>query len=142
MKIGTWSIVKEIFIRALWFPALVFVAHLVLYFVFGVYRKVPGLDMLTHCLGGIAIAFFFSVTITILSRRGVLSGMDGIVRSVLIFALTATVAMFWEFGEYVFDSYFSTRIQAGLEDTLSDMAFGVLGGLIFLLLQRFWRTLS
>jgi len=126
-------------IRALLFPTLVFVAHLVLYFVFGVYRRVPGLDMLTHCVGGFSIAFCFSATLTILFGRGLLSGIDRIVQTVLIFTMTATVALFWELAEYVFDNFFSTRIQTGLEDTLSDMAFGVLGGLVFLLLRRFRR---
>ena len=44
-----------------------------------------------------------------------------------------TASVFWEFGEFTLDSCLGTHIQIDLDDTMSDMAFGILGGVLFLL---------
>ncbi len=134
-----WSIIKEITIRASWFPLLVFVFHLVLGWGFEIYEKISGLDMLTHCIGGIAIAFFFYETLVILSNKGVIESISRTIRSALVFALTATAAVFWEFAEYIVDMYLGTRIQRNLQDTIADMAFGIFGGVLFLIWSRAFR---
>lgn len=133
-----WSILKEITIRALWFPLLVFILHLLLGWSFDIYEKISGFDMFTHCIGGIAIAFFFSKILAILSNRGAIDSMSRTIRSTLVFTLTATAAVFWEFAEYIVDLYAGTRIQRNLQDTIVDMAFGIFGGMLFLI---WWRSL-
>ena len=85
-----------------------------------------------HPLGGIAITYFFSRALTILQKSGLVGAVDQRVRTVLLFALTATAAVFWEFGEFLVDHFFGTRMQRGLEDTLLDMFLGIVGGVGYL----------
>jgi len=133
---GTPGLVVEWLLRAAWFPTLVFAAHVFLYMVVRLYDRLPAFDLVTHFAGGVAIAYFFSGTLGIAERRGAVTPLDAAVRALLVFTLTATAAMFWEFGEYLFDLVFGTRIQVDLLDTLSDMAMGLFGGLCFLGIGR------
>ncbi len=134
MRNNGFSIIKQIVIRALWFPSLVFIVFILISRVFCIYENLPSLNILMHCLGGFSIAFFFSETLTILSRFELVNSIDRNIRLVLIFSLTATAAVFWEFAEFVFDNYFGAILQLDLQDTMFDMAFGIFGGLVFLLL--------
>ena len=113
-----------------------FVAHVLFSWVFGISKNLPGSDMATHVLGGVAIAYCSSKILTILCRRRVIGDLEIRVRTVLVFALTATAAVFWEFAEFGVDSYLGTRIQVDLANTMSDMALGILGCVVFLILQN------
>jgi len=137
---GAMGPLAELIARAAWFPSLVFVVHVFLFVFVRFYDRFPAFDMVTHFTGGVAIAYFFSGTLGILQRRGVIAAPDAAVRALLVFTLTVTAAMFWEFAEYGFDYLFSTRIQVDLADTLSDMALGVFGGLCFLVIGRLARS--
>ena len=128
---------REIAARGLWFPALVFVGHVIASQFLLVYEALPVLDVPVHLIGGFAIAFFFSVVIDSLSKRGLIVVPDPPLRLVLLFALVCTAAVFWEFAEYISDHTIGTNAQAGLEDTLFDMVMGIAGGLAYLPLGRF-----
>ena len=39
-------------------------------------------------------------------------------------------AVLWEFAEFIFDNVFYLSIQRSLEDTLGDLFFGLLGGVV------------
>jgi len=52
--------------------------------------------------------------------------------ALLIFALTGTATVFWEFAEFFSDQLFATHAQLGLGDTLLDMALGIGGGITYL----------
>ena len=84
--------------------------------------------MPSHFLGGVFIANSFSMALTYLQQRKLLSMMNELSRSVFLFALTSTATVIWEFGEFSLDFFFSTSAQAGLEDTMLDMFLGMLGG--------------
>ena len=53
------------------------------------------------------------------------------VHLLLLFGLTCAAAMFWEFAEWTADHTLGTSCQLGLDDTIGDMLFGVLGGMTF-----------
>ncbi len=133
------EIAKEIGRSALWAPLAVFVAHIILSLAFNGYQRMPGLDLPMHLLGGMAIAFFFSRLLDILGDYTIVERVDGLLRAIFLIALTATAAVLWEFAEYISDHSLGTQTQGGVEDTLSDMLFGILGGLAmvsFLLLAK------
>jgi hypothetical protein len=119
--------------RALWFPGLVFAAHVVASRFFLAYEVFPPLDIPMHIAGGFAIAFFFHISIEVFNHRRLIREPDGVSRSVAILALVSTSTVFWEFAEYVSDHTIGTHSQAGLEDTLFDMLLGMVGGVIFVL---------
>lgn len=132
---ATLSVLIELTRRALWFPLLVFGTHLFLSRGIEAYREHPWLDMPMHFAGGVAIAFCLSVTLLVLEERELVERTGPRIRSLLILALTGCAALFWEFAEFTTDQLGLTRAQAGLEDTLLDMALGLVGGLLFLILS-------
>ncbi|MHC4112238.1 MAG: hypothetical protein ACYSUY_14290 [Planctomycetota bacterium] len=118
-------------------PFGLFCFHLVLVFV-GIHQRYPWMDMPTHILGGVFIAYSFNLVVTYLQERRILSEMNILSRGVFLFGLTSSAAVIWEFGEFTLDFFFDTMAQASLEDTMLDMFLGLVGGtaLIVFLARR------
>ena len=108
-------------------PTLLFCLHLVMVFL-GFYKRHPWIDIPMHVLGGVFIAYSFSLAMTYFQERKILSELNILSRSVYLFALTSTAAVIWEFGEFTIDFFFSTNAQASVEDTILDMFLGLVGG--------------
>jgi hypothetical protein len=89
-----------------------------------------------HLLGGVAIAYFFSSCFAALPDGLMAKEFRWIAETVCVASLTATAAVFWEFAEFTSDRLFRTGAQKGLDDTLLDMALGILGGVLYLLFAR------
>jgi hypothetical protein len=85
-----------------------------------------------HVLGGIAVAFSLCRGIDVLVNSGFLERVQPALLAVLVFALTSTAAVFWEFVEFVSDYTIGTNSQVGLNDTLIDMLLGIIAGLVYL----------
>jgi hypothetical protein len=81
-----------------------------------------------HVLGGVFIAYSFSLAVTYFQERKILSELNVFSRSVFLFALTSAATVIWEFGEFTLDFFFDTVAQASLEDTMLDMFLGLVGG--------------
>ena len=71
-----------------------------------------------------------------LQIRGLAGEVGGALHPLLIFSLTTTAAVIWEFAEFTYDWYFGTKIQVDLPNTMSDMAFGMLGGMAYIFASR------
>ncbi|MGH9866668.1 MAG: hypothetical protein ACREAA_00680 [Candidatus Polarisedimenticolia bacterium] len=103
------------------------------------YQHYPWLDNVMHLAGGVAIAFFFLVS----WRAAVASGRAGrpaaMVTGLLVASLTCAAAVGWEFVEYLSDRLLHTSMQMSLEDTLSDLALGIVGGLA-VAAAAWWRS--
>ncbi len=113
--------------RAAWAPIAVFSVHAVAVLGFNAYQRFPPLDIPMHFFGGVAIAFFFHRAILTASECGLLPH-HAFNRGLLVFALTCSTTVLWEFCEFMMDYTFGTNSQLGLEDTLLDMLLGTLGG--------------
>ncbi|NQU09235.1 hypothetical protein HQ590_00470 [bacterium] len=120
--------------RIAWFPVLIVIVHLILSEGFDAYRPYPVLNMLVHFLGGMAIVCFFDGGLCLLESTARVPPLTSVIRYTLIFSLTATAAVFWEFAEWLFDHFLGTQAQLSLDDTLRDMALGVAGGTLVVLL--------
>lgn len=129
----------EILRRAAWPPAAVFGAHVAASRVFDAYAHWPWLDVPMHLLGGMAIACFFARALEVLARRRAAARVDGRVAALLVFALTCSAAVFWEFAEFVSDRLAGTTAQLSLEDTLLDLLLGIVGGTAYLAGQALAR---
>ena len=118
-------------------PTLLFCLHLVMVFG-GIYERYPRLDIPMHVLGGVFIAYSFSLAVMYFQERKLLSELNICSRSVFLFALTSTATVIWELGEFTIDFFFGTNAQASLEDTILDMFLGLVGGtaLIVFLARR------
>lgn len=119
-------------------PALVFALHLVLASDLDLYLRYEFADELMHPAGGFAIAFAVARGLAELRARSLVPPLGRWLRATLVVSLTATAAVLWEFAEYVSDHAFGTHTQGDLEDTLSDMALGIGGALVFLALDALW----
>lgn len=116
-----------------WAPLLVFAAHVIALGAFDAYSRIAHLDLLTHFIGGAFMAFFLHRTSINASLIGVIGPHHPITHRLLVFTATCAVALFWEFAEFVSDQTLGTHSQAGLEDTLGDLLFGVIGAGAFTL---------
>jgi len=117
--------------EAAWAPLSVFVIYSVVK-AFGTYLLYPSLDMPTHFLGGVAIAYFYRSAIS--NSQKLVGAIPLPVQVLLVFTCTGTTTILWEFFEYFSDFFFHTNMILGLEDTLKDMFLGLLGGLTLILL--------
>lgn len=115
-----------------WAPLLVFGLHLVLSRGFAVYAVFPELDIPMHFLGGVAIACFFHRALCAEEAREFLGPMSTLGREAFALAAVFAAAMLWEFAEWTTDRLGVSHAQLSLDDTLLDMAFGVVGGAAFL----------
>jgi hypothetical protein len=118
-----------------WFPLVVFTTHLFLSRVFHIYEIYPHMDIPMHFAGGFAIAFFVSKCFQILPRDYVKRNRVNILEILLIGSLTASVAVFWEFAEFLFDQFFGTNIQISLANTIQDLVMGLLGALAIIFIR-------
>ena len=127
------ALIRELWWRAGWFPTAVFLLHVFISRVVNGYILYPPLDIPMHFLGGVAIAFFFSRCLAMVPEGAISGPPRHMAQALLVFSLTGTATVFWEFAEFFSDRLFGTRAQLGLEDTLLDMALGVAGGIAYLL---------
>lgn len=115
-----------------WAPIAVFVAHVVMSRVFGVYEDLPGADIPMHLLGGVAIAHFFLGATTLPQATPILGATSRPGRTILAMALVCTSAVIWEFLEWTGDALQVTNAQGGLDDTMLDQLLGIMGGAVYL----------
>lgn len=121
--------------RVGWLPLLVFLVHEFCAHGSNMYDRWPQVDIPLHFAGGFAIAYFLGGGLGILRERKLLPPLQPWVRLGLLFGLVNSTALFWEFAEYLADTFFGTLCQLSLEDTLLDLFLGMLGGMLYLLPQ-------
>jgi hypothetical protein len=124
--------IKKTFRQSAWAPLAVFIFYAVAAKGFNAYIVFPWLDMPTHFCGGMAITYFYLVAITY--SQVVIGDIPKLVQSLLALGLTAITAVVWEFLEYFSDMALDTKMNLGVADTLSDLFFGLIGGVVVLVL--------
>ncbi len=130
------GILGEIALRKAWFPLAVFALHAGLARLVQGDRLPPPLDIPMHLLSGLALAYFLFGVVQVTEARLGRELMISIARPVMVFALVCTTAVFWEFGQFVWDQFSAIRVQHGLDDTLFDMFLVIHGGIAYVL----WRV--
>jgi hypothetical protein len=127
-------------IAAGWAPLAVFTMHVLAAKVLHLYRTHPSADIPMHIAGGAAIASLFWSMATRASAMEAIGRINKFGTCLLVFGLTGTTAVFWEFAEFASDLWFHTGAQSGLQDTLGDMFFGIAGGVVFLVAAALRRS--
>jgi hypothetical protein len=124
-----------------WFPILVFAAHETCAHVIDGYARWPSIDIPLHLLGGAAIGYFVAGALRVLADRALIRNADPFGHVTLVFTSVCTAAVFWEFAEWISDHTIGTRCQMDdLDDTMLDLAMGVTGGILFVLVPRLRRV--
>ena len=92
------------------------------------------MDPVIHFWGGVAATFFFRRAGTIARDR--IGELTGLGLNVFSFALTCSIAVFWEIGEFTSDRMLGSHAQRGLGNTMRDLILGISGAIVFLLALR------
>lgn len=135
---AAWEICR----RFGWFPIAVLLAHEFCAHILNGYRRWPHIDIPLHFFGGASMAFLAAGALAVLAKRGLTHRPDAFTRMLVLIGMTATAALIWEFAEWTADRTLGTTCQLSLDDTLSDLAIGLLGGTTFILvtLPKFLRA--
>lgn len=118
-----------------WAPFTVFVIHVISGKVFNLYELWPEYDVPMHFAGGFAFAFFVSRLFQELPRGMVQRSRSVVLELLLIGSFTVTAAVFWEFFEFTLDQILKSNIQVSLQNTMKDLAMGVLGSITLIAIR-------
>ncbi len=129
-QIKDWIICS--FKKGAWAPLAVFSIHVISSLLLNIYNVFPSFDIPMHFLGGVAITYFFIQCITCAIKKDILGKPSFLVVILLVFLLTCTTTIFWEFIEWILDALFQMHMQVSLNDTLLDMLLGILGGIVMI----------
>lgn len=126
--------------RATWAPVAVVAAHCVAVLGFDAYERFPALDVPMHLIGGMAVAHFWRQLLPVIVEPALERPELRHVERVLVFGLVAVSAIGWELLELASDRLLGSALLRGLEDTLADLALGLIGGSLYLLAGRVPRV--
>jgi hypothetical protein len=124
--------------QAAWAPVSVLTFCVIVAKAFNGYLLFPSLDIPTHFIGGVAGSYFLCRLIA--NLESVFGRIPRLIQSLFVCTGVGTVAMCWEFSEFVADRVLGTTMQLGLHDTLSDLFFGLLGSVVFLAIRTFRQS--
>ena len=131
---------KNTFQQAAWAPLLVFVLYAVAAKGFNAYIIYPWFDIPTHFCGGVAITYFFLAAIH--HAQAKIGHVPKLIQLLLSLGLTAITAVVWEFLEFSSDIALGTKMNLGVSDTLSDLFFGLFGGLVMVVVGAVARSVE
>jgi len=99
----------------------------------GFYAHIPNWDTIVHLYSGIFLTWLglFAVQQAEIKSKGKLPMWFGVLAGL---SISLAFAVAWEIGEFLSDLFLHTTTQAGLEDTIVDMAAAVVGATIALIL--------
>lgn len=99
----------------------------------------PYYDKIAHLISGITVSVLAFVIVLLLDRFSRLN----LSRWMIVgFVVIAAMAMegFWEIYEWLFDTFLGTNLQHGLDDTMLDMIFVLVGSVIVALAGNRYLT--
>lgn len=109
------------------FPTIVYLVHVVVR-TLGGYEIFPDIDIPFHYLGGLSIAYSCARVLSYLESEKLTAALHRGYFLLLLFSITATVAVFWEFAEFLSDRVLNTSLQPSIANTMQDQFLGILGG--------------
>ena len=111
------------------FPIIVLALH-VLIVPLNFYVLHPWIDIPMHFLGGLSVCLSYLALLKEARKERHLGEMKKLFLFVFIISMVALTAVLWEFFEFSGDFIFKTQAQGGLADTMGDLFFGLIGGVI------------
>ena len=95
-----------------------------------------------HFIGGAAVSFTFFCILQIAKDKKLLGKINEAVSFLFVFSLVALTAILWEFAEYLVNIITGLITQNGLDDTLADLLFGLIGAPAGYLIARMAKWLE
>ena len=110
------------------FPGIVFLAHLIAVTVLDLSTMYPNLDIPFPSMGGLSLSSPTSPILSFLASEKITAALSRLIFLMLLFSLTATTTVFWEFAEFILDQLLDTTLQPSIANTMQDQFLGILGG--------------
>ena len=111
------------------YPAIIFFLNFILYFSSNIYSVLPSFDIAMHFLGGFSIALTGGLFIDFFERKNHIKINSKVLFVFVVLCFVISVAVLWEFWEYVMKFFFNLPWQVTLADTLKDILVGLIGGI-------------
>ena len=127
---------RQLVLKAGWAPASVVVLHAG---IAGLSGHKQSFDPAMHFLGGAAIAHFLWHATAI--WKGWFGEPMPLARSLVVFCITTTVAVFWEFAESLSGALIGAYSQLSLKETMGDLFMGCIGAGSYLIINRMWNQI-
>ena len=89
----------------------------------------PYYDKIAHLIAGITVSILAFVIVLLLDRFSRLNLSRWMIVGFIIITAMAMEG-FWEIYEWTFDTFLGTNLQHGLDDTMLDMIFVLIGSII------------
>lgn len=102
------------------------------------YSTVWWWNVLFHFLGGFSMAISGLYILSFFKRIGTMSTTSAVVDAVLVILFTMSMAVCWEFYEFLSDTFLYTHAQASNFDTMKDLFMGTLGATVFSVSNLVW----
>ena len=118
-----------------WFPLTVYIVNLFLKYVVDIYRYWGRADLPIHIVGGFSIAYFISGIYRLIPHETARRHRMVLLELILMGSLTATVALFWEFGEYAIDVIWEASLQDSLRNTMLDLGTSLIGAFFMIVIR-------
>ena len=96
----------------------------------GFYDNVPGWDHLTHAMSASLIAALGFILVASIDKYAESIYLPRVFLALLIVMLTMGVGVIWEIMEYLIDSATGSHLQYSLDDTMRDLFFDTIGGIV------------
>ncbi len=122
-----------------WAPISAFGLNVLVYLV-GLYQSHPNTDIAVHFIGGVAITYFYYKSLACAIKKEITAPLSGAIIRLILFTLVCTTAVFWEFLEWLAETFFHLYLQNSIGDTLLDMFIGILGGVFFIFTK--WKKVK
>ena len=128
------------FTRAFYAILVVVLFHIVFLFT-DAYFLIQGIDDPMHFAGGFVMAMLGLAVHRFEITRSHTKHVSVGYRDLFVIGFTIIIAVLWEFHEYVLDNTLAIwldwpRSQVSLQDTMSDLLLGLLGGTMAFILFR------
>ena len=126
---------KNLFRLAI-FPFLVYITNDTFQFLAPEFYILYSIDTLAHFLGGLAIAYSAHYALSLIEKKHWITIKKNILRCGIILSVVMTIAVWWEFYEFLYDYFIDTSsylfiMQPSLSDTVKDLYMGMFGAVVF-----------
>lgn len=114
-------------LKSFWFAEIVLAVHLVLFNTTRVYWEYPDIDIFFHVLGGFSAAHGFLNWLKHSETKKFVKLNSTLAKLIVVLSLVTTVAVVWEFHEFVLQHYTGIEMQPSIADTMADLLLGMIG---------------
>lgn len=126
------AVVRDTLRQTVWAPVALVLLHFALR-AGKVYHAVTDLDLVVHFTGGLAMSYVAAHFVSRARERALFVSRHPAFDALLIFSVTVTAAVCWEFLEILFDRYADADVDNGRVNSLADLAAGMVGACTFIL---------